>query len=97
VLEIEAPDPNKDAINRRDHEGRSLWLLQEIDITTALTIPARTIGGEMRWMVLGTIRGTVCSTVVPLRNGRMRPISLRAASTRERKLYAKEFATRRSG
>jgi uncharacterized protein (DUF4415 family) len=40
VIEIDAPDPKKDAINKARHEGQSLWLLREIEIATAITVAA---------------------------------------------------------
>ena len=43
--------------------------------------------GEDRWVALGMIRGVVVVLVYTERNGKLRPISFRKGTVRERRVY----------
>lgn len=79
-------DPAKDAANRAKH-GISLSRFVDMDFDTALSTPAKTVGGELRVKFLGEIDDRVWAAVVTLRGDVTRVISLRPASRAERRMY----------
>jgi uncharacterized DUF497 family protein len=81
-------DPAK---NRRNIElrGLPLDLAADLDWETAIVgIDDRRDYGERRFWALGMIGSELFNVVFTLRGGRMRVISLRRASRKERSAYA---------
>jgi len=78
-------DDAKDELNRRKH-GCSLALAAEFTVS-ARSMPAKTVKGEARWLLVGLIRGELMSAVVTPRGRRLRVISLRGASRQEIRAY----------
>ena len=81
-------DPAK---NRRNIElrGLSFELVAEFEWESAIVgIDDRRNYGETRYWVLGEVGGRLFKAVVTLRADRMRVISLRRASRKERRAYA---------
>lgn len=81
-------DPAKDAINRRVH-GLSLEFAERFDWVTEPIAPARTVRGEPREKILARVDGVVYAAIFVIRNQRPRVISLRHASRKERRDYAR--------
>jgi uncharacterized DUF497 family protein len=81
-------DPTKDAKNIRDH-GISLRRAEEFDFDAAnFDIDDREDYGEVRWNAIGFLHGRLYSlTFTELADGVIRAISLRKATTPERKRY----------
>ena len=80
------PDKNRQNIETR---GRSFELVERFEWETALVgRDDRRDYGETRFWALGAIDGLIYSLVFTMRPGRLRVISLRRASRRERILYA---------
>jgi uncharacterized DUF497 family protein len=80
-------DPAKDAANVRKH-GVSLAVAGEL--TYALTFPAKTVRGEPRVKLIGEVSVGLISVIATWRAPRLRIISVRRASRKERKDYASE-------
>ena len=86
-------DARKAAANRRKH-GVGFDILLNFDWQTALVIAdERADYGEPRWLALGMIGDRLHSVAFTMRGSRIRVISLRPASRKERSFY--EQATRR--
>jgi uncharacterized DUF497 family protein len=83
----------KAAANRRKH-GVGFNAVLDFDWATALVVAdERADYGEPRWLALGMIEDRLHSLAFTIRGNRIRVISLRAASRKERTLY--EQAKRR--
>jgi uncharacterized DUF497 family protein len=84
-------DPAKDAENIRKH-GISLKRAEDFDIATAnFDIDDREDYGEVRWNAIGFLDARLYSlTFTELSDGVIRAISLRKATTPERRRYAQE-------
>jgi len=80
-------DPAKDAKNIANHK-MSLAVFFEFDLTQSVTLPAKTVKGEKREMVITERNGAVLIAIVTERNGQLRPISVRPASDKEERAYA---------
>ncbi|AQR61355.1 hypothetical protein BZG35_06580 [Brevundimonas sp. LM2] len=86
-------DPEKDAANIAKH-GVSLEAAARIGLDDAVVVAdVRRDYGEPRWIAYQQLDGRVHVLVFTLRDGATRPISLRKANDRERRL----FESRRSG
>jgi hypothetical protein len=81
-------DPGKDAINRAKH-GVSLALAERIDWLTVRPAPARTVGTERRWKIVAALDGIVYAVIFTRRVDVLWIISLRRASRKERREYAR--------
>lgn len=80
-------DDAKAAINRKKH-GVELATVEEFDWDTALVVPDDRLDyGETRWLALRLIGKRLFSLAFTLRGNRIRVISLRRTSRKERKLY----------
>ncbi|HTQ81934.1 MAG TPA: BrnT family toxin [Pseudolabrys sp.] len=77
----------KAAANRRKH-GVGFDAVLDFDWTSALVVAdERADYGEPRWLALGLIGERLHSLAFTIRGERIRVISLRAASRKERVLY----------
>ena len=81
-------DPAKDAINLAKH-GVSLALAEQFDWLTGQPAPARTVSGEVRWKMVTTVNGIVYAVIFTRRDDVLWIISLRRASRKERREYAR--------
>jgi uncharacterized DUF497 family protein len=80
-------NPAKAAANRRKH-GVGFNAVLDFDWATALVVAdERADYGEPRWLALGMIGGRLHSLAFTIRGNRIRVISLRTASRKERTLY----------
>ncbi|MGB7260068.1 MAG: BrnT family toxin, partial [Pseudolabrys sp.] len=80
-------DVAKATANRRKH-GVSFNAVLDFDWETALVVPdERADYGEPRWLALGMIGKRLHSLAFTIRRERIRVISLRAASRKERTNY----------
>jgi uncharacterized protein len=80
-------DEAKAAANRQKH-GIAFERIEKFDWTTSLVVrDERFDYGEKRWLAIGKLGNRVFSLAFTLRGNRMRLISLRPASQKERKLY----------
>ena len=80
-------DLAKDRENRRKH-GIGFEATADFDWETALVIPDdRFDYGESRLLAIGLIKGRLASLAFTTRGNRIRTISLRSASRKERNLY----------
>ena len=81
-------DPTKDAENIREH-GISLQRAEDFDFDAAnYDVDDRKDYGEVRWNAIGFLDARLYSlTFTELEEGLIRVISLRKASTQERKQY----------
>ena len=78
-------DPRKDAENRRNH-GVALARYADLDVLAFL--PDDRFGyGEERFRAWGLIDGVAHCLAYTLRDGRVRPISLRRAHRKEMERY----------
>jgi len=91
MVELEF-DPAKDAINREKH-GIGLAAAAAILSTAHVRqrSAVRNKSGEERWLAIGRIEGRTLVCVYTVRVGVYRIISLRAARTREKKIYEQAF------
>jgi uncharacterized protein len=80
-------DPDKDRRNRAKHH---IGLSRFDDMTDRLTVRSPHVA-EVRFVVFGRIDGIVHAAVVTPRDQDLRVISLRRASRRERKDYARVY------
>jgi uncharacterized protein len=81
-------DPAKNAANIEKH-GISLAAAEDFDLSAALITPDdRWDYGERRWQAIGRIGAHLYALVFTMRGMRLRAISLRRASPRERRDYA---------
>jgi uncharacterized protein len=91
MVELEF-DPAKDAINR---EKQGLGLAPAAAIFSGAHLQQRSMvrneGGEERWLAIGRIEGRTLVCVYTVRTGVYRIISLRAARTKEKRLYEQTF------
>ena len=86
-------DEAKSGANERKH-GVSFSTVLEFNWATALVVAdERADYGEVRWLALGLLGGHLYSLAFTIRGRRIRVISLRTASRKERTLY--EQAERR--
>jgi uncharacterized DUF497 family protein len=81
-------NPEKDAMNRAKH-GVSLALAERVDWLAAQPAPARTVGTERRWKILAAFDGIVYAVIFTRRADVLWIISLRRASRKERREYAR--------
>jgi uncharacterized protein len=81
-------DPAKDASNRIKH-GVSLALAEQFDWLTTQPAPARTVGTELRWKMIAPLDGVVYAVIFTRRADVLWIISLRRASRKERREYAR--------
>jgi uncharacterized DUF497 family protein len=81
----DAYDPAKDAANLAKH-GLSLARAFDMDVA-AFAVDDRFDYGEERIRAFGTIDGSIYCLVYTVRDGAMRPISLRRAHAKEMKRY----------
>jgi uncharacterized DUF497 family protein len=79
-------DPAKEAKNLAKH-GLSLTVADAFDWLTEPVVPAHTVRGEARWMILATVDGVVYAAIFIIRESRPWMISLRPASRKERRRY----------
>jgi uncharacterized DUF497 family protein len=80
-------DDAKAAANLRKH-GVSFAIIDDFDWTTALVVADdRYAYGESRWLAIGMIGKRLHALAFTIRGNRIRVISLRAASRKERRLY----------
>jgi uncharacterized protein len=81
-------DPTKDAKNIRDH-GISLRRAEELDFNAAtFDLDDREDYGEVRWNAIGFLDAHLYSlTFTEVKEGVIRAISLRRATTQEGKRY----------
>jgi hypothetical protein len=80
-------DAAKAGANRRKH-GVGFSVIWDFDWDTSLVVADdRTDYGEPRWLALGMIGERLYSLAFTIRGRRIRVISLRAASRKERALY----------
>lgn len=80
-------DPAKDTANTAKH-GISLMRASELDLASAIVRPdVRRDDGEPRWLAYGILDNRLHVLVFAMRDGSVRPISLRKANARERKRY----------
>jgi len=83
-------DEAKAVANRHKH-GVGFDAIREFDWTSALVVADdRADYGEARWLALGLIGERLYSLAFTIRRGRIRVISLRMASRKERTLYEEE-------
>jgi uncharacterized DUF497 family protein len=83
-------DPHKAAANRRKH-GVSFGIIEDFDWQTAQVIADdRRDYGESRWLDIGLIGDRLHTLAFTIRDERIRLISLRAASRKERTLYREQ-------
>lgn len=81
-------DARKAAANWRKH-GVAFRIIENFDWATALVIPdERRDYGEARWLAMGMIDRRLYAATFTIRGNRIRLISLRPASRRERTLYS---------
>ena len=81
-------DPAKDAINRTKH-GVSLGLAERFDWLAGQPAPARTVRGERRWKMVTNLEGIVYAVIFTRRADVLWIISVRRASRKERREYAR--------
>ncbi len=88
-------DEAKRRENLRKH-GVDFAIVEEFDWDHAVTFEdLREKYGEQRWVAFAPIAGTLHALVFAERGGDMtRVISLREATKREKKLYAKEISSK---
>ncbi|WP_417476742.1 BrnT family toxin [Maricaulis sp.] len=80
-------DPAKDDANRRKH-GFGFELAVRVFKGRCITLPGRSVGGEVRSLTIGQIEELLVIAVVHTdRQGRTRLISARPASRREREIF----------
>jgi uncharacterized DUF497 family protein len=80
-------DAAKAGTNRRKH-GVSFTAVLDFEWVTARAVADdRADYGERRWLALGVINGRLYSLAFTIRDQRIRVISLRMASRKERTLY----------
>ena len=80
-------DPRKDLFNQNKH-GIGFDALQGFDWDSAVVLPdERHDYGERRWLATGFLDGHLHSVAFTIRGSKIRPISLRRASLKERRLY----------
>jgi uncharacterized DUF497 family protein len=80
-------DTAKAAANRRKH-GFGFDAVYGFDWATALILADERVDyGEARWLALGIAEDRLCSLAFTIRGQRIRVISLRRASRKERTLY----------
>jgi uncharacterized DUF497 family protein len=83
-------DPAKNARNIRER-GISFERFADMDLETALAVDdTRVDYGERRIRIIGHIDGRLHAAVITHRGHNVRVISLRRASEREERTYAKE-------
>ena len=83
-------DPAKSKANIAKH-GVDMALVTEVEFDTAIEwTDNRMDYGETRWQALGFLDGRLHSLVYTERRKTIRAISLRRASRKEEKIYAKE-------
>jgi len=84
-------DPEKSSKNVRER-GIGFERFAHMDFDTAISIQDTSKDyGELRLRVLGLIDGQLHAAVITPRGEKIRVISLRRASKRERRTYAKEY------
>ncbi len=81
-------DPAKDALNRGKHH---LSLEIAAGFTNTMVVRAKMHGAERRYLMIGRIEDGVFAAIVTRRANRVRIISLRRASRKERRLYAEHL------
>lgn len=80
-------DPVKDEANRRKH-GLGFDLAVRVFEAPCVTLPARVVTGELRRLMIGRIEELLIVAVVhTARDDRVRLISARPASRREREIF----------
>jgi uncharacterized DUF497 family protein len=89
-MEIEF-DPIKDAENIRKHDGLSLSLALELDWSKALIEVDERGYDEIRMNAIVPMGNLLYFVSFTERGERMRPISLRRVTNRERNHYVQEF------
>lgn len=83
-------DARKAAANRTKH-GVAFDIIEDFDWNTAVIVSdERRDYGEPRWLAIGRIGTRLYSLAFTIRGDRIRPISLRAASRKERTLYREQ-------
>jgi uncharacterized DUF497 family protein len=88
-------DAAKAAANRKKH-GMDFASVQDLDWDTALIVADERFDyGEARWLALGRIKSQLVSLAFTLRGDRIRVISLRRASRKERALYDEQVQGQR--
>jgi uncharacterized DUF497 family protein len=88
-MEIDPPDPVKEAINRGKH-GISLWDAALMDFTTATVArDTRFAYSEDRYRDWGLIDDMLHVLAFTMRGQKLRPISLRQANRMEARRYGK--------
>lgn len=80
-------DPKKSASNKLKHgldfvEAQALW-----SDANRVRVQAKTVGGEVRYAMLGTIRGAHHTIIVTYRGSNVRLISARPSSPAETRIY----------
>ncbi|MHB8482946.1 MAG: BrnT family toxin [Nitrospiria bacterium] len=63
-------------------EARKIW-----NDPDSISVPAKVIGGEARFLQIGTLKKKVWTVCYTLRNGQIRIISVRRARDEEEKFY----------
>lgn len=80
-------DPLKEALNLANHKI-SLSRAETMDMDTAVIVEdGRFDYGETRYLAFGPIDGKIFCLVFTIRNGKIRPISLRRANRKEIKRH----------
>lgn len=78
-------DPSKNEINQQRH-GMSLDRWSDLEIVAAMQDDRKDYG-EIRYRAFGYIDGLACCLAFTLRDGKVRPISLRRAHAKEMKRH----------
>lgn len=81
-------DSKKDAINQRKH-GLSLALAHRFDWLAGQVTPAETVAGELRWKMVIDLEDIVYAVIFTRRADVLWIISVRRASRKERRNYAR--------
>ncbi len=82
-------DPAKSASNQTKHgidiiEAQTLWQGEHV------VLPANVAGGEIRYIIFGTINGVHHAAIFTYRGAIVRIISARRASRKERAFYEQQ-------
>jgi hypothetical protein len=80
-------DPVKSASNKAKH-GLDFMEAQELWRDWTIEIPAKKVGGETRYAVLGTIAGRIHTAIITYRGASMRIISVRLSNQAEQNYHA---------
>jgi uncharacterized DUF497 family protein len=85
-MELFEFDPNKSRLNK-EHHGVDLAWAQELWDETHVIIPARSVTGESRYLILAEMEGKCYAAVFTRRGNSVRLISCHRADRRLEKVY----------